>query len=139
MIVFLDENIPPALLKHMKHMYRDHEYMRVGVQTPKGMDDIDLFRALFDKRVNVFITSDVKQLHRPAERKACRDAGIHWVGVPKNPKARGPSAKRSEIAAVLANFTHIERHISRATSPQAFLMTFAAAEIQCQDSYPQPL
>lgn len=49
------------------------------------MDDSDLFRAAAADHVDMVITSDIRQVEGPDrrnERKACREAGLHWVGIP---------------------------------------------------------
>ena len=78
-------------------MYRGHFFDHVVMGNYKaGIDDLSLFTEAKRQGIDVLITGDIRQItgqDRLNERKACRQAGLHWLGVPQVLKARGKEGK----------------------------------------------
>ncbi|KJF21993.1 hypothetical protein C7T36_18590 [Rhodococcus sp. AD45-ID] len=78
---FLDENVNQGMISHLTSIFRPHEFIGVKELHSKGMDDLELFDHVASGGCDVFVTGDLMQLRRPNERDACRDAGLHWIGI----------------------------------------------------------
>ncbi|NED96430.1 hypothetical protein G1H11_14060 [Phytoactinopolyspora alkaliphila] len=85
---FIDENLSPELENPLDRVFRQHKFTSARRAALLGTDDQDLFRELSARRYGAIITEDREQLEAQYERAALRDAGLHWLGVPKVP-ARG--------------------------------------------------
>lgn len=142
MKILLDENLPSAMCRHLQRMFQKHKFMSSGVEIGRGIADVELFKRARELGIDIFMTSDIKQLDRLEERAACRAAGMHWVGIPKTRKtkyAKGRAAKRAEIGMMLANFTYVEQRIKESKKPQAFLLEYSPDKLCCQKGYPQDI
>ena len=87
-------------------------------------------------------TADLLQiqgLDRKHERAACRSAGLHWIGVPRHPQARGRRIAHLQLAQLVAALEPMAAQISEATEPRAFLLTSGSLNAHFQDGYPQAL
>lgn len=139
----IDANFPANVVPYLQQMYRQHTFDAVvhGDYDP-GMDDIPLFSAAKANKVDVFITGDIAQIQgqdRKNERKACQDAGLHWLGVPQVLKARGTDKKWGQINSLLANLRFAIREFETAQTPQAILLTPGIHQLQCASGFPQEL
>ncbi|AKE01519.1 hypothetical protein XU06_31900 (plasmid) [Rhodococcus erythropolis] len=80
---FLDENVNQQMARHLNSVFVGHEFHGIDKIGAKGLDDTDLFPSVAAEGFDAFVTSDFRQLSptRMHERGACRDAGLHWIGV----------------------------------------------------------
>ncbi|RJO77594.1 hypothetical protein D5S18_07580 [Nocardia panacis] len=78
---FLDENMPQGMIAHLSSVFKPHEFVGVRELRVKGVEDVELFGRVAAADCHVFITADLAQLTRAAEREACRVAELHWIGV----------------------------------------------------------
>lgn len=127
---------------HLSTMFRVHDFQAAGIITEKGLGDVALFEEAKKLEIDVFITSDIKQIEssdRSHERKACRDAGIHWIGVPKINGSKGRAKPRGEVASLLGSLTYIEKYLKQQCAPQAILLTPGVNGLACKATYPQDL
>lgn len=143
MKVLFDENFPANAKFYMKKMFPHHQYVQSGMGKEfPSMDDSDLFRAAAADNVNMVITSDIRQVEGPDrrnERKACREAGLHWVGIPHPLNMGGREGVRSQIAMLLATFSYIEKYLLEASEPRAILFQRSSGKPPLAAGYPQPL
>lgn len=143
MKILFDENFPSNAKYYMQKMYPQHDYFQSGEGKDfPSMDDPLLFQTAAEQDVDLIITSDIRQIEgedRANERNACRQAGLHWVGIPQPLKIKGRARVRAQVATLLGTFTYIERHLAQATEPQAVLFVRATAEPPLSPDYPQPL
>ena len=84
--------------------------------------------------IGVLITCDCKQMFaadRRDERDACRENGIHWIGVPQGSHKRTRSVQRRRrhntrsiepITNLLGSFVRIREQLNEATVPTAFYL-----------------
>lgn len=125
MIFLLDECFPSKVWMHLDNLLKKHTFHQSVTLLGSGAQDIDIFTAAADKNIDALITSDIKQVENQSrlhERKACKDAGIHWVGVPRNPRAHGRSIPFSQVGQLLAAIPEVEKVLSQADYPQAVLL-----------------
>lgn len=101
--LFIDENLPPQIAPVVERMFQRQLWVRSFQQEgTKGMYDIPLVDHLKALDFHGIITSDFAQVDsNPDERNALREAGFHWIGVPK-PKAKGIAQISQITAAVIA-------------------------------------
>lgn len=143
MYFLIDANFPANSASYLRSMYRRHifDHVVTGDYDP-NMDDIPLFEVAREKGVDAFITGDIAQIQghdRRKERESCREAGIHWLGVPQIPKARGKDKKWGQINSLLANLGYAVREFEASTKPQAILLRPGIYELQSEVSFPQDL
>lgn len=107
----------------LKVTFQEHDFLRSGIDLPKGLLDVPLFGQVADLGCEVFITGDIRQLDldRVDERDACRDAGLHWVGVPKVP-AKGKRAMTADAAVIIGALLHIIDDIATSNVPRCYLL-----------------
>jgi hypothetical protein len=104
----------------VRAMFQDHTFLIAGVDTEKGMLDIPLYPVVAHLGCSIFICADNGQLDtRPKERIACRQAGLHWVGLRKVP-AKGKRGATADAAKLIAAFLHIIDDIEQSTIPRYF-------------------
>ncbi|MQY29479.1 PIN-like domain-containing protein [Nocardia aurantia] len=125
---FLDENLDQTLPKHLESIFtskkreQPHEFIGVKNIDAKGVADVALFPLAAQARVNVFVTGDINQMKRPLERRACRDAGLHWLGVHLETKARGYHVLAGPAAALIHGLPFVLDRLEQSTQPQLFLL-----------------
>lgn len=139
----LDANFPANAVSYLRSMYHQHTFDRViDDNYDSHMDDVPLFSVAQAKGVDVFITGDIAQIQgadRKDERKACRQAGLHWLGVPQIIKAKGADKKWGQINSLLANLRYAIRKFQSATEPQAILLKPGIHHLQSEPGFPQDL
>ena len=141
----IDENLPGALCKHLETLTGgQHVFIRVGKSEvfTSGLLDVELFHRAKAEGVQAVITGDTNQLlglDRQHERAACRDNGLHWVGIPQQPRATGRQRPTGQISQVLLGFNDIIRRIAQAETPQAFLLEVGPRGLPYAKGYPQDL
>lgn len=136
----LDENFPGNAWNPLTKLFRQHNFMQVGkcaISTSTG--DISVFQQAADLGINAIITGDLKQIKIPGERTACREAGIHWIGVPRHPKARGKSVANGQVSLLYANLHQIVDYLEGRDSPQTLLLVAYPYPTRYMDGYPQTL
>ncbi|QCB49199.1 hypothetical protein E5720_12010 [Rhodococcus sp. PAMC28707] len=124
MNIFLDENMNKKMLRSLQSLYPRHRFIVGGVDTPSGMLDIPLFAEVARVGGEVFVTNDIKQLaERPAERRACCIAGLHWLGIPRV-TAKGRLALYGECSYLFGMLEHVVRDIeaNAASGPRYYQM-----------------
>lgn len=106
--LFIDENLPPQIGPVVEQMFRRQLWIRSFQQeNTQGMYDVPLIEHLDSLHYHGIITSDFVQVDdNPDERRALREAGFHWIGVPK-PKSRGITQISHITAAVIAAMPRI--------------------------------
>lgn len=143
MIFLLDECFPAHFWKPISRFFSaKHTFLRVVDDFDKGTKDTSLFRLAADLGADVIITNDIKQIEGldcQHERSACRESNLHWVGVPRSPKARGKNIWQGQLAQLLGAMQFIVATIDAATEPQAILLTDGGHSTPCQNGYPQAL
>lgn len=139
----IDENYPrPAAMAVQRLIGARHEIICVGESVPKGTQDTELFRLASIDGVNAIITSDIRQvegLDRINERVACRNAGLHWIGVPRHPRACGRQIAQLQAAQLLMALGGVLPKLTQADVPQAYLLKAGSLSLQLADGYPQDL
>ena len=139
MKILLDENFPSGAWTILTKQFHKHDFGRVGIQIPKGVLDLELFSLAQEHHYNAIITSDIKQISNPQERQACKNAQLHWIGVPRNPQLRGRSIVHSQIAQLLFSMNPIIKSIETATGPTAFLLSPPPNKPNFEKGFPQKL
>lgn len=124
-------------------MYRGHFFDHVVMGNYKaGIDDLSLFTEAKRQGIDVLITGDIRQItgqDRLNERKACRQAGLHWLGVPQVLKARGKEGKWAQTNSLLSNMRYALPVFESATSPTAILLRPGSIKLQAEKEFPQLL
>ncbi|UCZ89849.1 hypothetical protein [Gordonia sp. WA4-43] len=124
MNIFLDENVNNKMVKPLRMLFPAHQFLVAGVDTDKGEDDIPLFPIARDLGADLFLTGDIDQLDelaRPGERTACRDAGLHWLGLPKV-AARGRLSLYGEFSVLVGALAYVIDDASVASEPTFFVL-----------------
>ncbi|MGW4370696.1 PIN-like domain-containing protein [Nocardia takedensis] len=125
---FLDENLDQTLPKHLESIFtskkreQPHEFVGVKELGTKSILDIPLFPLVAQAGVHVFVTGDISQMKRPHERQACRDAGLHWLGIHPETKARGYHVLAGPAATLIHGLPFVLDRLALATEPQMFLL-----------------
>ncbi|ABM15133.1 hypothetical protein [Mycolicibacterium vanbaalenii] len=120
MKIFLDESCNMKIVTAVRAMFQDHTFLVAGIDSEKGILDIPLYPIVADLGCEVYICADNGQLDtRPAERAACRKAGLHWVGLRKVP-AKGKRGATADAARLIAAFLHILDDIKGAGGPRYY-------------------
>lgn len=139
----IDENYPrPAAEAVRRLIGARHEIICVGESIPKGTTDVELFGIASRDRISAIITSDIRQiegLDRRNERIACRNAGLHWIGVPRHPRARGKQIAQLQAVQLLMALGGVLPELMQAGVPQAYLLKAGSLSLQLADGYPQEL
>lgn len=116
MKVFIDENSNPKIAQFLSLTYKAHQFRTFHDEGFGGKDDLELFRALSEKRYNAIITADFMQMRNPDERLAVRKAGLCWIGHQRS-QVKGPGGLAMTAGIVLVGinliFTHIAQHEKR--------------------------
>lgn len=134
-----DENFPFGPWGRVANLFGSHHFGRVGSDIEAGITDLEVFQQATADQYEVFVTGDIKQLFIPTERKACREAGLHWIGVPMNPKSKGKSIAHGQVGKLLASMRLVVDHLEDSSTPQALLLNPAGHLIDLQKGYPQAL
>lgn len=101
-------------------MFQDHTFLVGGLDTDRGLLDIPLYPIVASLGCELYVCADNGQLDkRPAERTACRTAGLHWVGIRKVP-AKGKRGATADAARFIGAFLHILDDIQDAAGPRYF-------------------
>lgn len=120
MKIYLDESCNLKIVVALKAMFQDHTFLVAGIDTKKGILDIPLYPVVSELGCEMYICADNGQLDtRPAERIACKEAGLHWVGLRKVP-AKGKRAATADAARLIAAFLHIIDDVRGAAVPRYF-------------------
>ena len=138
-----DENFPGNTIGPLQLLTKSrHVFLKPGRDYPTGISDVELFDTAASLGAEAVITADLLQiqgLDRKHERAACRSAGLHWIGVPRHPQARGRRIAHLQLAQLVAALEPMAAQISEATDPRAFLLTSGSLNAHFQDGYPQAL
>lgn len=88
---FIDENLPAPVAQCMHDIFRGVCFTASHqLRDLEGTRDIPLIERLGACGFGAFITQDLKQLRIPEERRALRNAGMSWIGLPHmERRARG--------------------------------------------------
>lgn len=93
----MDENFPGNTIDPLQRLAKSrHVFLKPGRDYPTGISDVELFDTAASLGSEAVITADLLQIHgldRKHERAACRSVGLHWIGVPRNPRP-GDGASR---------------------------------------------
>lgn len=139
----MDENFPGNTIDPLQRLAKSrHAFLKPGRDYPTGISDVELFDTAAVLGAEAVITADLLQIHgldRKHERAACRSAGVHWIGVPRNPQARGRRIAHLQLAQLIAALEPIAAQIGEATEPKAFLLTSGSMNTPFQNGYPQAL
>jgi hypothetical protein len=89
-----------------------------------GTDDVALFPVVAEYGCNVFITADMAQTRgrgalNVEERAACREAGLHWVGIPMD-TGRGLHAIAGQSASLIHALPFVIDAIDSVSEPHFF-------------------
>lgn len=118
---FLDENMQYGMTGHLVSIFGPHEFMDVRDLGVKGADDLNLFPMVAKSGCHAFVTGDLAQLRRKNERDACRDAGLHWIGVaPVN--AKGYHAIAGPASTLVHALPFVFDCLAELSDPQFFLL-----------------
>ena len=124
MRIFLDENVNNKMVTSLRLLFPAHDFLVAGVDTPKGEDDIPLYPIVRELGGELFLTGDIDQLDetaRPGERAACRDAGLHWLGLPKVP-AKGRRSLYGELSVLIGALAYVIEELGDSSAPMFFLL-----------------
>lgn len=83
MKLYIDENLPHALVEPLTKLYRGHTFRHPAQEILTGVEDVELFSELGVRDFDAIITQDANQLTNQDEREGLRKAGLHWIGVPQ--------------------------------------------------------
>lgn len=143
MIFLVDENFPGNTIAPLEQLAQSrHQFLKAGRDYPHGISDLELFSTAAAMNADVLITADIRQIQgqdRRHERDACRSAGIHWVGVPRHPQARGRRIAHLQLATFVSALEPIVREVENASEPRAFLLRSGSLAVPFQDGFPQVL
>lgn len=117
---FLDENVNQQLITPLSGMFGGHEFVGVRELGTKGLDDIALYPAVAEAGCDALITHDLMQLRRSEERAACRDAGLHWLGVHKV-NTRGFHALAGPASVIIHGLPFVFGRLAGAEEPRYFV------------------
>lgn len=118
---FLDENINQQLAASLGGMFQRHEFVGVRDLQTKGLEDTDLFPVVADAGCDALITHDLNQLRRGRERLACREAGLHWLGV-HQVNAPGYQSLAGPASTIVHALPFIFTELSDAPPPRYFVL-----------------
>ena len=139
----MDENFPGNTIDPLQRLAKSrHVFLKPGRDYPTGISDVELFDTAASLGAEAVIIADLLQIHgldRKHERAACRSVGLHWIGVPRNPQARGRRIAHLQLAQLISALEPIAAQISEATEPKAFLLTSGSMNAPFQNGYPQAL
>lgn len=143
MIFLVDENFPGNTIAPLEQLAQSrHQFLKAGRDYPHGISDLELFSTAAAMDAEVLVTADIRQiqgLDRRHERNACRSAGIHWVGVPRHPQARGRRIAHLQLVNFVSAIEPIVQEVEIATEPRAFLLRSGSLAVPFQDGFPQVL
>ena len=139
MKILLDENFPSGSWAILTKQFHKCDFGRVGIQIPKGVLDLELFSLAQEHGYNAIITSDIKQINNTQERQACKNAQLHWIGIPRNLHLHGRSIVHGQIAQLLFSMNPIIKSIETAIEPTAFLLSAQPAKPSFEKGFPQNL
>lgn len=139
----IDENFPGNTIDPLQRLAKSrHTFLKPGRDYPTGISDVELFSIAASLDTKAVITADLLQIQgvdRKHERAACRSAGLHWIGVPRHPQARGRRIAHLQLAQPVAALEPMAAQISEAMEPKAFLLTSGSMNAPFQEGYPQAL
>lgn len=100
-LIFLDENLSPALTGPLSAVFRRGVTFRNAAQEHQGgVDDLDLIPYLGSRGFGLIVTQDRAQIDsNTRERDALRNAGLSWLGVPP-PTAKGVQLLAEQVSVV---------------------------------------
>lgn len=139
----IDENFPGNTIDPLQRLAKSrHHFLKPGRDYPTGISDVELFGTAASLGAEAVITADLLQiqgLDRKHERAACRSAGLHWIGVPRHPQARGRRIAHLQLAQLVSALEPMAAQIIEATEPRAFLLTSGSMNAPFQEGFPQAL
>lgn len=83
MKLYVDENLPAALVAPLAQLHRRHQFRSSQQESLSGVEDVELFETLRVLDFDAIITQDRQQLEKANERAALRLNSLHWIGVPQ--------------------------------------------------------
>lgn len=141
MRLILDESVNMKVYRGLTALFGAHTWLRCGVDIAKGLNDVDLFFHIQAwLGCEVFVTSDLRQLDpdRQHERRACRDVGLHWIGIQKVP-AKGRRAMTADASAFIGAFLYVCDHMATTTEPHLYVIPHGPAALNTAAVDVQPL
>ncbi|HVU72044.1 MAG TPA: hypothetical protein VHE83_03695 [Mycobacteriales bacterium] len=118
MKILLDENVPKQLLEPLDLALGDHVVHHVDDLGWKRKKDLILFRDARIRSFNVIVTNDKGQLADEDERKALRNAGLHYVGYPDAPRNSGRGGWARVLGSVLGAMPYVIAYLEQADELQ---------------------
>lgn len=110
MKLYIDENLPPAIVSPLAQLHRRHHFRSWQQESLSGVEDEALFQMLSSLGYDGIITQDVRQLVNDNERKALRDNGLHWVGVPQLNEA-GAHGTAAVVSMIVIGLPYVFDHM----------------------------
>lgn len=139
----LDENFPGNTIDPLERLAKTrHSFFRAGRDYPTGISDLELFATAAELGAEAVITADILQVQghdRRNERAACRAAGLHWIGMPRHPHARGRRIAHLQLAQLVSTLEPLAAQLGETQEPSAFLLKPGSLNVPFQDGYPQVL
>lgn len=128
------------MVKGVQAMFQNHEFLRSGIDIPKGRKDVPLFAEVADLGCDVFVCCDIRQLgaDRLHERLACRDSGLHWIGIPKV-VAKGRRAMTADASMFIGALLHIVDDLAVAEKPQCYVLNKGPRNLAESIDWSEPL
>ena len=96
---FVDENLPPLIARSLAAIFAHHRFRSAADEHLNGVDDVHLCADLAARDFEVIITSDRNQLAHDHERRALKDAHLHWIGLPPI-TARGAAMVAAQLSLI---------------------------------------
>lgn len=110
MKLYIDENLPPAIVSPLAQLHKRHNFRSWQQESLSGVEDEELFQILASMGYDAIITQDVRQLVNDNERKALRDNGLHWVGVPQLNEA-GAHGTAAVVSMIVVGLPYVFEHM----------------------------
>lgn len=143
MIFLVDENFPANGLASVERLVKSrHQFLRAGPDYQKGISDLELFNVASKLGAEAIVTADLRQIQgqdRIHERDACRKAGLHWIGVPRNPRVSGRRTAHGQAAQFILALEPLVQEMASAPCPQAFLLRPGSERVPYVQGFPQAL
>lgn len=124
MKIFLDECVNKKMIPALKLVLPRHDFLVAGIDTAAGIKDIPLFAEVASRGVELFITTDIRQLRDPTrsdERNECRKQGLNWVGIP-SVKGKGRMVLYGEMSYLVAGLELVARDVDSQPDPHFYLL-----------------
>ena len=144
MIFLFDANVPKRLQTSVNKIFTKHKFFATwDPPFNPSMDDLSLFHTAHETGIEALITLDTVQMtgaDRQHERRACRDARLHWLGIAQPFRARGALARQAATAGqLITNLPYALDVFDKATQPTAILLRPAPLRLHSEKGFPQAI